>query len=140
MSAVNEMLGNFGVRHTITDGEKTYQLNYIDQKMKGGLEKYLFEREVSAMRSMKDAYDDGQYAAKLDELLKRYRNGEYAFESPNGIEFLKTPAGSLKLMSMVLGDIPDMELYGIIAKHGDELNMKMKLIVQESMRTADDGK
>lgn len=140
MSAVNEMLGNFGTRHTIVDGDKTYQLNYIDQKMKSGLEKYLFDREVQAVRSMKDAYEEGQYAAKLDELLKRYRNGEYAFESANGIEFLKTPTGSLKLMALVLGDIPDMELYGVIARHGDELNMKMKLVVQESMRTVEDGK
>lgn len=141
MSAVNEILGNAGPRHTLVDDGRTYQLHYIDQRMKADLEKYLFDREVQAIVGMKAAYDQGQFIAKLDELAASYRNGEYAFESPKGIEFLKTPAGSLKLMALVLGGIEDMELFGLVAKHGDELNMKMKLIVQESLRTVEaDGK
>src|SRR5262245_57759964 len=84
MSALHEILGGGAPPHTLELSGKVYRLRPVDWDMKADLERHLYAVRVAALEVVRRSMDPAAYQERLDALTRRYEDGEFALESPEG--------------------------------------------------------
>lgn len=136
MSALSETLGNAkGVPpHQIEANGKVYTARLWDDGLAVGYERRLYDKAVEVERQNfeKGIFDRKMFNHRLDRITDRYAAGQYSFTGEVGEGVMKTRAGMLVILSLILG-VPEMEVVRIIVARPSETTALFKLVLKESI-------
>lgn len=125
--------GKDGVPHTIEHAGKTYVIQpVLTEGVMRRVEEALYERQKAALASLRGIMGEEQYERKLDELLQRYLDEEFKFESPQTLEYMKTRGGAILLLECMMG-APKAELIALFVAKPVEVRNALKTVLALSM-------
>src|SRR6516162_8879008 len=131
MSMLPELLGAEATPRGIEFGGKRYDFKPISLGMLEALEVRHFEQAKKRLKDMKDVLDEDTFAKKGLQLYEDYDAGEFGFFAERGRNWVKSPAGAILLLQLVLG-VAEKELIPLILARGNELKAEMELLLKEA--------
>lgn len=136
MSELSAALAGVTPGHRIVDGSDVYEFSHVDQGVKVGFEKLLYQAAREALREDRAEMGDEWYERKLEELRDRNESGEYAFESPRGQKAMKSHKWAVEFLRLLVrrnGERLSWEqAIAFLGKYGVEVKSLLKTILAES--------
>ena len=128
--SISHALGSSGASYTFDHNGKTYKVRHLDQSARAAFEQWLKKGVLDALASMRDYLSPEALAAKEDAFFAAASAGDYSFYSPHAAKALQTPAGVLRLAS-ILFDATEDEMVGLMSERQDDVIRLLKLIKSE---------
>jgi hypothetical protein len=131
MSELSKALGNSGAAHEVECNGKVYRVKLIDQGVKVAFEKKLYQHAKDAVVALRKDLDSDQFVEMLSKLTTAYEQGEFAMESARCRKIMKTPKGSMILMSLLLG-CDEHEALLVMSQKPQEFKQVLDVVIKES--------
>lgn len=110
----------------------------ITQKVKLAYERHLFQKEVEAVRLLRDAMTADEYLGQLEKLRQLYAKDYYAFLGKRGQKSLKTVPNMLFLCSLLWGVADDDEMLILLKERQEDVSHLLSIIIKESFQIEDE--
>jgi hypothetical protein len=139
MSERAALAGNKAGPHTLEHNGKVYEIRpALTDGVMLAFECARYETANRAIYAQKEYLPTDAYLERLDEVRKRFEEGEFSFESPKSMEFLKTQPGAI-LLVRCLCDCSEAEVLDLFLNKKDEVLHILKTVMAVSMpkRTGD---
>jgi len=130
MSATTEAIGNI-VKHEFEHNGKVYQVSLITQEIKAKYEKAFFRRNRDCLLDMKEILTPEEYQTQVTKLQDDYMTGKFAFESEQGLDFMKQQAGA-SLIVQLLFNCTEEEVIKLLLERQEDVTNLITLIAKES--------
>ena len=125
--------GKDGPPITVEYNGKTYIIQpVLTERVMLAIENEMYEREKKALASQRDIMDKDTYEKYLAELRVRYINGDFDFESEYTMNYMKTKAGAITVLSYMV-DCSKAELIELLTKKPVEMQDALALVLALSM-------
>lgn len=135
---MSQLATAFAMPLEFTHKGKNYVCSLVTQSVKAQFEKKLFGRAKDAAKEMRDCCTRDEYLSYLADLNTRYLRGDYAFESPTGLESCKSITG-MKLLVSLLFNITEEEALELATDAKEELTQVVSLSIKMSFPGIDTG-
>lgn len=141
MSELSSALGGSAPKHHISYNGVSYPVMLVTQGVKVAYEKALFQKVRDGLAQIRETVDKDYYEKKMDKLVDRYEEGEFAMESEYGKKTLGKPGGSLMLLGIILGKkqpdgdiipMPQLDVMNLIAAKPEEVAAVFRAVIIES--------
>lgn len=126
MSERAAMAGDSNSPHVIEHKGRVYVIQpVITEGVMLAVETKLYEKAKLGLRGIKSELSEAAYERKLDELRKRFTDGEFSFESKETVQHLKTQTGVIMLLGCMM-DCTPAEIMVLIAERGSDVQAILK--------------
>jgi hypothetical protein len=126
-----ELLGAEATPRGIDFQGKRYTFQPITLGILEQIEVKHFEQAKKRLKDMKDVLDEDTYAKKGLQLYEEYDQGNFGFFAARGQTWIRSPAGAMLLLRLVLG-VEEKELIPLVLTKGEELKREMDLVLKEA--------
>jgi len=124
-------IGNFGKPIEFRDGDKVYQIRYLDQRAKQEYEQWIRSNARQLLFEMKDSISGEEWAKEFSEYKTNCTTGKYGFHEELCQESLQTKEGMLTLACILFQADRD-ELLNLMIRRGEEIRLLLDEIKEES--------
>lgn len=142
MTTVSATLGAASAPYTVEFNGKKVELGLITQAVKSGLERWLFEKRIQAIKEAREVLgDEATYKEQLDKALEEKMKGRFGWGSRDMMEAMASLPGISKTISLISKDKetgepvePDVVEYALQdPATAEEITVIFKTIFEESM-------
>lgn len=128
---LSDTLGNSSgkITYTCVKGDK-YSFGYLDLEAMSKFESAIFEKDICALKRLKDTLDSKEYEELQAKIMKNWFEGEYVFGGKRSMSELSNLWGVSNVLSIVSGVTP-VQANDLIQNNSD-LKDVVKLIIEKS--------
>lgn len=117
--------------YTFEHKGKTYTISHITGDVQAEFEKWVKQNAIKTLVLSKPYLPPDEYEADKKEFYSKLHTGGFDFVSDICVKALDTPAGGLKMMSLLFGCSKD-EMMELVKDRGEEIKLLFETIKVES--------
>ena len=132
MTQLSTLLGNSaGPCHTFKDGEREYKVSFLTQAVKAAFEKWIKAEALETLKDLRTILSPDEWKDTVQDLTSDFATKKYAFHGEVCQKAMLSPAGSLKLASLLFG-IGDEEMIRLASQYPSEIQLVLEKVLKES--------
>ena len=141
------VLHNHGSKPRFTDPDtgRVYECAYLDLVAITEFDEWLADRALQLVYQSRSHLSNEDYRTSLREVNAEILSGKYAFGAERSNEAMRSTAGGLKLMEILISDVAEKrrltraELSSLLFRRGQEIKELVDRVVQMSKPREDAG-
>lgn len=116
---------------------KTYNLAFLNQRVKADISNWILQQKVKVLEQFKPLLSPEKYQERVGRLMDEWDEGKYGFLSPDWIRQIQSSEGVVQLAIAMFrsggSEISEDDLLALMLEKGDEFKLIFDGIVSQSM-------